>query len=137
MPDATLNGSLFGSSQPLFGVSSSKASSDESDLIPPNLSTLSIISPSPSNPSSSGITWKPPLSAYHPCQYLSTVDEYLPDPEDEDMDKYDDEDETSEQKAEFRDARFEQLLPQHMDEVFERFVRRLQNADGASSQVLR
>ena len=54
-----------------------------------------------------------------------------------DVSDNEDEDETPEAKSEWRDARWEQLLPGHIDEVFERFVRRLQNADSASNQVLR
>ena len=45
--------------------------------------------------------------------------------------------ETPAQKAEWRDARWEQLLPKHVDVIFERFVTRLENADGGTQQVLR
>lgn len=53
------------------------------------------------------------------------------------MDADDDDDETEEQKAEWRDERFESLLPRGMDPVFERFVRRIDSAEEGSTQVLR
>jgi pre-rRNA-processing protein TSR4 len=54
-----------------------------------------------------------------------------------DVDEDDSDDEEAPERAEFRNERWEQLLPRYVDEVFERFVRRLEGADGASGQVLR
>jgi pre-rRNA-processing protein TSR4 len=81
----------------------------------------------------------PPHPAYLPAQYLSTIDEYLAPPDDVDMDDGDasDADEPAEQKAEWRDERFEQMLTKGIDPLFERFVRRLGDAEGARGQVLR
>ena len=124
--------SLFGSAQPLFGAAASSNPFSSSSSEPPDVSRLSL------EPASSfSHSLAPPLPAYQPAQYLSTLDEYLPDPEDDDMSVDEDDGQTEEQKQEFRDERWEQLLPGHMDEVFERFVKRLHNADSASNQVLR
>ena len=125
--------SLFGSAQPLFGATAPSNPFSASSTEPPDVSKLSIID----SASSSSHTLGPPLPAYQPAQYLSTLDEYLPDPDDDDMSVDEDDGQTPEQKQEFRDERWEQLLPGHMDEVFERFVKRLHNADSASNQVLR
>jgi pre-rRNA-processing protein TSR4 len=65
------------------------------------------------------------------------MDEYLPPPQEMDVDEDDVEDDEAGEKAEMRNERWEQLLPKYVDEVFERFVRRLETADGASGQVLR
>ena len=92
------------------------------------MSTLSV--------SSSRTTHTPPVPSYQPAQYLSTIEEYLPPPLDE-LDSDDEIDETPEHKAEWRDARWEQLLPKHVDVIFERFVRRLENAESGSQQVIR
>lgn len=96
----------------------------------PDIASLSIAGPSSS-------TLQQPHPAYWPAQYLATVDEYLPPPEEMDIDEDDDADETPEQKAEWRDERFQQMLSKGVDPLFERFVRRLADADGASEQVLR
>jgi pre-rRNA-processing protein TSR4 len=93
------------------------------------LSNLSISSASTS-------TLSPPHPAYQPPQYLSTTDEYLPPPEEVDLDSDDDE-QSPEEKAEWRDERFEQLFPSGVDPLFERFVKRISEADGAGGQVLR
>lgn len=53
-----------------------------------------------------------------------------------DLDDDDEDDETG-QKADLRDERWEQLLPKHMDAVFERFARRLDSAEEGAHQVLR
>ena len=120
----------------MFGSAASNPFS--SATAPEPVSTPDIGSLSLESSSGSPITLAPPLPAYQPAQYLTTVDEYLPEPEDEDMSAgEDDDEETPEQKQEWRDERWEQLLPGHIDEVFERFVKRLQNADGAANQVLR
>jgi pre-rRNA-processing protein TSR4 len=78
-----------------------------------------------------------PHPAYWPAQYLSTTDEYLPPPEQVDYDSDHDKDESAEQKAEWRDERFQQMLTKGIDPLFERFVRRLADAEGAAEQVLR
>ena len=120
MPDTANGTGLFGSGQPLFGVSSESAARE-----PPDLLSLSI------QPTAS-TSYGPPLPAYQPPQYLTTIDEYLPPPEEMDIDDADDED-----KLDLRNERWEQLLPKYMDEVFERFAKRLKDAEGGSSQVLR
>lgn len=126
--------SLFGSAQPLFGGGkAANPFSSTSSGKTPDVSRLSLENAA----GPSYITLAPPLPAYQPAQYLSTLDEYLPDPEDIEVDNDDEEEEATGGKDEWRDARWEQLLPGHIDEVFERFVRRLQNADSASNQVLR
>ena len=117
----TSNGpSLFGSGQPLFGGPQTAQQAD-----PPDLASFSL------QPKAS-TSYAPPLPAYQPPQYLTTVDEYLATPEDVDMDE-DDED----NQMDLRNERWEQLLPKHMDEVFERYVKRLKDADGGTGQVLR
>ncbi|ORX37079.1 programmed cell death protein 2 [Kockovaella imperatae] len=119
MPASGDGKSLFGSAQPLFGA---PPSADLSN--PPDISSLSL------QPNAS-TSHAPPLPAYQPPQYLTTIDEYLAPPEDVDMD--DDE----EDQMDLRNERWEQLLPKHMDEVFERYVKRLKDADGGAGQVLR
>ena len=91
----------------------------------PDISSLTI--------SPSSTTYAPPILAYQPSQYLTTIDEYLPPPERMDID---DVEETG-PEADFRNERWEQLLPKHMDEVFERYVKRLQGAEDGAGQVLR
>lgn len=123
---------LFGNAQPLFGAAPSNPFETKKEEPAPAptvpLAALSLGEPS---------TLAPPLPAYQPAQYLTTIDEYLPEPEDDDEDIESDEDETPEMKAEWRDEGWEKLLPKHVDDIFERFVRRLESADGGSSQVLR
>jgi len=127
-----VNGStLFGGNRPLFGSSSSNSQppfSTTPNSTLPDVSKLSI---------SSSTTHIPPLPAYQPAQYLTTTEEYLLPPQDIETVGDDDDEETLDQKEEFRDARWEQLLPQHVDVIFERFVRRLEDADGGAQQVLR
>lgn len=124
-------GALFGAGPGagLFGSAASPFGQDKvAEESSPDLSTLSI------TPTST--TLAPPHPAYLPAQYITTIDEYLPPPEDVDMDD-DDEDESAEQTAEWRDERFEQMLTKGIDPLFERFVRRLGDAEGARGQVLR
>ncbi|WWC88319.1 uncharacterized protein L201_003227 [Kwoniella dendrophila CBS 6074] len=137
------NGSaLFGSAQPLFGAPSispnpfaSSAAPTPSAELTPDLSKLTI---SASTPSSSSTTLSPPLPAYQPAQYLSTIEEYLPPPEDVELDSDDDEIENDEDmKATMLDDTWERMLPKHLDEVFQTFVKRLESSDGGSKQVLR
>ena len=123
------NGStLFGGGQPFFGSTHSTGP----ELLGAIPSTHSISKPSVI--SSARRTHAPPLPAYQPAQYLNTTDEYLPPPP---IVELEEDDESPDQKAEWRDARWEQLLPQHVDVIFERFVRRLENAEGGAQQVLR
>ena len=120
--------SLFGGNQNLFHSSEDPLALPSDNIKPPDLSKLTINSPS--------YCYEPPLPAYQPAQYLSTIEEYMTPTQDVDMD--DDEiDETPELKAEWRDARWEQLLPKHVDVIFERFIRRLENAEDGSQQLLR
>ncbi|WVQ84403.1 hypothetical protein IAT38_006555 [Cryptococcus sp. DSM 104549] len=140
--DAAPNGSaLFGSAQPLFGGAASAANpfaapttTTPADPVP-DLASLTISEPLP--PSGPSTTLAPPLPAYQPPQYLSTIEEYLIPPEDVEMDSDSDEDETPEQAAEWKEDGWEKLLPKGVDEVFEAFVRRLGQADGGKKQVLR
>ncbi|WRT66713.1 uncharacterized protein IL334_003676 [Kwoniella shivajii] len=137
--DSQPNGSaLFGTAQPLFGAPPSASSPNPFAAPPtssidavPDLSSLTI-----STPSSSSTTLSAPLPAYQPAQYISTIEEYLPPAEDLEMDS-DDEDESEEMKAELQDDTWEKMLPRHVDEVFQGFVRRLESADGGTKQVLR
>lgn len=124
---------LFGAANPFAAPSSSPPPSSPSPATAqskpePDLSTLSISSPTTT-------TLLPPHPAYQPPQYLSTTDEYLPPPSEIDIDS--DDGQSPEEKAEWRDERFEQLLPSGIDPLFERFVKRISEADGASTQVLR
>ena len=121
------SGGLFGSSNPFSAASAPT----QAQAPPPDISTLSLSS------SSAPTTLEPPHPAYQPPQYLSTTDEYLPPPEEMDIDGDDDDDETAEDKAEWNDERFEQLLPSGIDPLFERFVKRISDSDGADNQVLR
>lgn len=122
------NGSTLFGSQPLFGASQSLSSpSNTTQPAPPDLASLSI---------STTTAFKPPLPAFQPPQYLSTIDEYLPPPADIEMESDDDDDDPA-QKAEFAEEGWEKLLPKHVDEVFERFKRRLEGAEGGYRQVLR
>ncbi len=128
--DPRANGSaLFGGDQPLFGSTSTISTPRTSTKQIPDISNLSISL-------SSSTTYAPPLPAYQPAQYLTTIEECLPPAQDVNLSDDDDE-ETPDQKAEWRDARWEQLLPKHVDVIFERFVRRLENAEGGSQQVVR
>ncbi|RSH90789.1 hypothetical protein EHS25_009964 [Saitozyma podzolica] len=128
--------SLFGAAT-LFGSQANPLASPAppTSAETPDIASLSLSSDtSVAGPSK---TLSPPLPAYQPPQYLSTIAEYLPIPEDVEMDAADDDDETEEQKAEWRNERFESLLPRGMDPVFERFVRRIDSAEDGSTQVMR
>ena len=141
MSDAP-SGNLFGGSQGLFGsapvnpfASPSPAPSPApASAVSSATQDLASLSISPDLTSSTSLT--PPHPAYWPAQYLSTTDEYLPPPDEVEYDS-EDESESAEQKAEWRDERFQQMLTKGIDPLFERFVRRLADADGASEQVLR
>lgn len=128
-------GGLFGSNQPLFGAAApnpfaAPAPAAEKPAAPAaEMAKLEIKEGEP--------VLLAPAPAYLPAQYLSTIDEYLPDPE-SDSDLTDDEDESPEQAAEWRDADgWDKILPKSVDDVFEKFVRRLETAEDASTQVLR
>ncbi|WVF68710.1 hypothetical protein IAT40_003482 [Kwoniella sp. CBS 6097] len=133
--DAQPNGSaLFGSAQPLFGGASSSpnpfgapaTTSAPSTTEAPDISKLSIAS-------SSSTTLEPPLPAYQPAQYLSTIEEYLIPPDEMDIESDDEDDE----EGGADDDNLEKMLNKGADEVFDGFVRRLEGADGGSKQVLR
>jgi pre-rRNA-processing protein TSR4 len=137
---------LFGGSQPLFGAAAANpfaapsptpASSSSQPPASPKkeeVPTAAVASLSLSDP----VTYAPPLPAYQPPQYITTMDEYLPIPEeDSDVDVDSDEDEAPEQKAEWREGGWDKLLPKSVDDIFERFARRLASAEDASNQVLR
>jgi pre-rRNA-processing protein TSR4 len=127
--------SLFGSAQPLFGAPS-PFSSPAPAPTPPDLSSLSISSPAPT-PSVS-TSFCPPLPAYQPPQYLSTIGEYIAPLEDIEME---DDDENNEYASEIADAKgddkWDKILPKTVDEVFETFARKLQSAEDGEHQVLR
>ncbi|AFR98578.1 pre-rRNA-processing protein TSR4 [Cryptococcus neoformans C23] len=136
---ARLNGSaLFGTASPLFGGAA------HNPFAPPNpvpaMATLSVSDDRPApTPITSGPsrTFTPPIPAYHPVQYLSTIEEYIPPVDDDVSVASSDDDESPEQKAEWREEGWEKVLPRNVDEVFENFVRRLDQADGGKKQVLR
>ena len=126
--------SLFGSAQPLFGAPSPFLPPALPAPTPPDLSSLSISAPSASGSSSHC----PPLPAYQPPQYLSTIGEYIAPLEDIEME---DDDENDEYAAEISDAKgdekWDKILPKTVDEVFETFARKLQSAEDGEHQVLR
>ncbi|WWD18790.1 hypothetical protein CI109_103245 [Kwoniella shandongensis] len=135
--DSQPNGSaLFGTAQPLFGAPSSGSNPFAAPVTSseaPDLSSLSISSSTPS----SSTTLAPPLPAYQPAQYLSTIEEYIPPVEDMEVEEDEDsDDEAIAQNGGLEEA-WEKILPKGVDEVFENFVRRLEAADGGSKQVLR
>jgi len=139
--DAPQAGNLFGGGQPLFGAAPSNPFAASAAAPAPE--TKPEASPAPTAPMAAlsigePTTLAPPLPAYQPAQYLTTIDEYLPEPESGDEDDIEsDDEETPEMKAEWRDDGWERLLPKSVDDIFERFVRRLENAEDASGQVLR
>lgn len=124
---------LFGSAQPLFGApsqssptppASTPAKKDET----PDISSLSI----------SAAALGPPLPAYQPPQYLSTIGEYIPPLDDIEMEEDDEEaDEFGPEIAEIKDDKWDKILPKTVDEVFETFARKLQSAEYGEKQVLR
>ncbi|WWC96431.1 hypothetical protein V866_003299 [Kwoniella sp. B9012] len=139
------NGSaLFGSAQPLFGAAPSNPFAPTSTPTAPapasidstaaDLSKLSI-SPSSSSPT----TFSPPIPAYQPAQYLTTIDEYLPPPDEVEYESSDDDDENADEelKGVMMDDNLERLFSQKVDEVFQGFVKRLEGSDGGLKQVLR
>jgi pre-rRNA-processing protein TSR4 len=93
------------------------------------------------------------LPAYQPPQYLSTFDEYIPRPDKAAASKLAQVDDGPGEKAgrkasaaeEARQGggggggaeQWERVLPKGVDEVFERFVNRLYDAEGGEDQVLR
>lgn len=126
---------LFGSAQPLFGAPSpfAAAPASTSASTAPDLSSLSI-----SSPTSAGATsHSPPLPAYHPPQYLSTIGEYIPPLEDMEIEDDDENDEYGPEMAEIGDEKMDKIFPKTVDEVFETFVRKLQSAENGEHQVLR
>lgn len=137
MNDSQSNGSnLFGNSQPLFGAAPSNPfgapdsapapAKDEAPSAP--LSSLQIGEPT---------TYAPPLPAYQPPQFISTMDEYLTLPESDDESDDDEVDEDVPQGSEWRESGWEKLVAKGVDDIFERFVRRLQSAEDGTNQVLR
>lgn len=130
---------MFGSAQPLFGAPSQPASapapsppqSKKEDT--PDISSLSLSS-------SSSSSLGPPLPAYQPPQYLSTIGEYIPPLDDIEMEEdadEDDKDEYGPEIAEIKDDKWDKILPKTVDEVFETFARKLQSAEYGEKQVLR
>ncbi|CAK9786419.1 hypothetical protein CC85DRAFT_287109 [Cutaneotrichosporon oleaginosum] len=133
---------LFGAPKPLFGAAAANpfaspsapaASPHPSSPKKDDAPTAAVASLSLSDP----VVHTPPIPAYQPPQYITTVDEFLPIAEDSDVDVSEDEDEAPEQKAEWREDGWDKLLPKSVDDIFERFARRLASAEDASNQVLR
>lgn len=128
------SGALFGApTSGLFGAAPANPFATTTPATTANTPDIASLSLAPASSSSLA----PPHPAYWPAQYLYTTDEYLPPPEEVDYDSDDDKNESAEQKAEWRDERFQQMLTKGIDPLFERFVRRLADAEGASEQVLR
>ena len=129
MNGSAASGGLFGGAQPLFGTSTPAATAEAS----PDLSSLTI---SPIQPvASSSRTLAPPLPAYQPPQYLSTIGEYLAPPS-MDIDSESDDDDDNADPS-WKDEQWERLLRKGVDEVFDKYVRRLEAAEDGRSQVLR
>jgi pre-rRNA-processing protein TSR4 len=116
------------------------------------------LSTPPSGPSTPPQTLAPPFPAYLPAQYLTTFDEYLPaDPNALAADtagrvKQLSAGEAEEKERELQQQsgagaggkkgaaggeQWEKVLPKGVDEVFERFLERLNRAEDGSGQVLR
>lgn len=116
------------------------------------------LSTPPSGPSTPPQTLAPPFPAYLPAQYLTTFDEYLPaDPNALAGDtagrvKQLSAGEAEEKERELQQQsgagaggkkgaaggeQWEKVLPKGVDEVFERFLERLNRAEDGSGQVLR
>lgn len=127
--------SLFGSAQPLFGgpAATSPFSTPAPTEQPPDLSSLAISDSAPSLSTSHA----PPLPAYQPPQYLSTIGEYIPPLDDIEMEDDDAGDEYAAELAEIKDDKWDKILPKTVDEVFETFARKLQSAEYGEKQVLR
>lgn len=134
-------GGLFGSAQPLFGAAAANpfaAPAPAGEAAPAAAVAAPTEAVAALSIATEPVILGPPLPAYQPAQYLATIDEYLPLPESDDEDDVDsDDDETPEMKAEWRDEGWERLLPKGVDDIFERFVRRLDSAEDGSTQVLR
>ncbi|WWC62959.1 uncharacterized protein I303_105557 [Kwoniella dejecticola CBS 10117] len=142
--DAQPNGALFGSSQPLFGAATSSSPNPFASSAPvpapqqssseaiPDVSKLSL-----SDAPSTSTTLGPPIPAYQPAQYLSTIEEYIPPAEDVDFESDSEIDGDEDMKATMLDDTWERMLPKHLDEVFQQFVRKLESSDGGQKQVLR
>ena len=129
MNGSAASGGLFGGAQPLFGTSTPAATAEA----PPDLSSLTISPPQPV--ASSSRTLAPPLPAYQPPQYLSTIGEYLAPPSMDIDSESDDEDDNADPS--WKDEQWERLLRKGVDEVFDKYVRRLEAAEDGRSQVLR
>jgi pre-rRNA-processing protein TSR4 len=138
-------GGLFGGQQPLFGAAPPNpfAAAEPAPATAPE--TTAAAAPAEKLAAltiGESTTLAPPLPAYQPAQYLATIDEYLPEPgaaSDDESDVESDEDETPEMKAEWREETgWDKLLPKSVDDIFTRFVRRLETAEeGGDAQVLR
>jgi pre-rRNA-processing protein TSR4 len=142
--------------QPDGAIENSLSSLSVSDPTPAPESTVTPTVPEPvSIPS---ITFAPPLPAYQPPQYLSTFEEYIPRPDIKSTAQHQLENrgekagrkasaaEDAKQSANGGGAgggggggaeQWERVLPKGVDEVFERFVNRLNEAEGGDDQVLR
>lgn len=138
MGEQPSGGNLFGGGEPLFGAAPSNP------FGAPAADAADATEPAPAAPLAAltlteDVTYTPPLPAYQPPQYISTMDEYLI-AQDEEDDSEDDEDLVDEdvpQGSEWREGGWDKLVAKGVDDIFERFVRRLQSADDGTSQVLR
>ncbi len=152
-------GASFGGDSSLNPFASS-ASQKPEPAIEESLSALSVSEPTPasasasaSDPSTPSITFTPPLPAYQPPQYLSTFDEFIPDhskaakiADHDDRNDVGGGEKAGRKASAAEDAKqngaggaeqWERVLPKGVDEVFERFVNRLNEAEGGEDQVLR
>lgn len=127
-----LGSQLFGGGD-LFGSSAANPFAVPVANPIPETAALSITSDTRPNPKSYG----PPLPAYQPAQYLSTFDEYLPDPEAESDDDDDEDVEVDDEAAGAGAGAGAESGKPAGDEVFERFMRRIRMAEGGEGHVLR
>ncbi len=161
-----LGASLFGGGASAFGnpFSTAPAEAEPTSEQPPGMAKLSISSSGDSaggaqaehqaeaGPSRPPTTYGPPIPAYQPPQYLSTFDEYIPRPDAGGKGKLaqylEDGDKAGRKAGAAQDAaaageggggaeQWERVLPKGVDEVFERFVSRLEDAQDGDDQVLR
>lgn len=154
-------GSLLFSSTPASGTATTfnpfSTPSPAPDAPTAAFSSLSLSSATNASPSKPSIaiagpptpaqTYGPPIPAYQPAQYLDTFEEYVPkkvegkEPNEDDLAGVDDDDESSGKKNSGGGGGFvekwEKVLPRGVDEVFERFMNRLNEAEGGEEQVLR
>lgn len=154
----------FASSAPAKEEVTAAAATNASSDPVPSFSALSVETPPTTSqnaavgPSTPTVTYAPPIPAYQPAQYISTFEEYVPRLDhpthasrkgvSKEYEKFikqaDDEDEGGKGKSGGGGGegggpaeQWERVLPKGVDEVFERFVNRLKEAEDGEQQVLR